>query len=289
MFNDSIPNVFAIVLNYNGGTDVIKCLKSLYRSDYPSLEIVVVDNDSKDGSLETIKNLFQKSPIIKNSVNLGFATGNNVGIRFALEKFADYIFLLNNDAAVESDTISRLVAYAEKNPACGIASPLILKEKNGSVWFAGGKILWTKMRAVHEPYAGQKTAFPTQYASGCAMLVRKEVFKKIGLFDEDYFLYYEDADFSLRAKKENFTISILPDAIAYHQETSNQKNTVKIYWLVLSALIFFKKNAPRLLRPYLALYLLARKIKNAYMLIFTKSTKAPLVRKAYKDFNNISF
>lgn len=288
MPNPSIPNVFAIVLNYNGGTDVIECLKSLYRSDYPSLEIVVIDNDSKDRSLKIIKELFQKSAIIQNASNIGFAAGNNVGIRFALEKFADYIFLLNNDATVEPDTISLLVGYAEHNSGCGIVSPLILKEKNGSAWFAGGEILWTKMRAVHAHYAGQTNAFSTQYASGCAMLVSKAVFKEIGLFDEDYFLYYEDADFSLRAKKNGFGISVLPSAAAYHKEASNSNNALKTYWLVLSALIFFKKNTPRPLRPQLGAYLILRRIKNACTVIFTPNKDAKLVRKAYADFRTYS-
>jgi len=282
------PKVYAIVLNYNGGDNVVECLKSLCKSDYPSLEIVVVDNDSKDGSLETVKNLFQKYPIIKNSANLGFAAGTNVGIRFALEKFADYVFLLNNDATVETDTLSKLVEYAEKNGGSGIVSPLILKEKNGPPWFAGGKILWTKMRAIHVHYLGQKNAFFSHYASGCAMLVNRSVFKKIGLFDEDYFLYYEDADFSLRAKKENFAVSILPSAIAYHKEVSNKNNPAKIYWLVYSALIFFQKNTPGYLRPWTGTYLALRKLKNAYALLFTNDLNAQLVRKAYKDFKKFS-
>jgi len=276
-------------LNYNGGTAVVECLKSLYRSDYPSLEIVVVDNDSKDGSLETIKNLFQKSAIIKNASNLGFAAGNNVGIRYALEKFADYVFLLNNDATVEADTISLLVGYAQQHPDCGIASPLILKEKNGPMWFAGGKIQWQKMRAIHTyDNATSIQAHGSHYASGCAMLASKAVFKKIGLFDEDYFLYYEDVDFSVRARKNGFAVYILLSAIAYHQETSNQKNALKVYWLVLSALIFFKKNTPGFLRPYLSLYLMGRKIKNAYAVMFTSDPTAKLVRKAYVDFRTYS-
>lgn len=280
----NIPRVFAIVLNYNGGSAAIECLKSLYRSDYPGLEIVVVDNDSKDGSLETLKNLFQKSPIIKNSTNLGFAAGNNIGIRFALEKFADYVFLLNNDATVETDTLSKLVDQAEKNPTAGIISPLILKEKNGSVWFGGGEILWKKMQAGHKTYRGQKDPFATEYVSGCAMLISKAVFKKIGLFDEAYFLYYEDADFCYRAKKAGFSANVLPAALAYHQEASNAGNARKTYWLVLSALIFFKKNTPGSLRPYLAFYLLLRKIKN----FFSHDPAAKLVRKAYADYKKIS-
>lgn len=284
-----MPKVFAIVLNYNGKETILDCLKSLYQSDYPNLEIVLVDNDSKDGSLELAKQTFPKAHIIKNSKNIGFGAGNNVGIRFALEKFADFVFLLNNDATVEKNTISLLVKAAEQNPKIGIINPLILKAKNGPVWFSGGKIQWSKMRAIHDNNIRHKTkSYATQYASGCAMLISKIVFKKIGLFDENFFLYYEDTDLSLRAKNKNFAIAILPTALAYHKEASERANPLKTYWLVISGLIFFKKHATGLIKFWLFIYLLLRKIKNTYSATFKKDVVALQVQKAYRDFRNHS-
>jgi GT2 family glycosyltransferase len=120
----NIPKIFIIILNYNGKETIKKCLDSVFYSDYSNFEVVVVDNDSKDGSFELAKSLYSKFHFIKNTKNSGFSAGNNVGIRFALEKMADYVFLLNNDAVLEKNTLSKLVEASEKETA-GIFSPLI--------------------------------------------------------------------------------------------------------------------------------------------------------------------
>ena len=103
------PKVFVVVLNYNGGHFIKKCLASVFKNDYPDFEVVVVDNGSKDGSLEMAKSNFSKAVFIKNEENLGFATGNNIGIRYSLERMADYVCLLNNDTEVEKDFIEKLI------------------------------------------------------------------------------------------------------------------------------------------------------------------------------------
>lgn len=270
-------------MNYNGKDTIKKCLDSVFSSSYPNFEVVVVDNDSKDGSLELAKNLFPKFHFIKNEKNIGFSAGNNIGIRFALEKMADYIFLLNNDALLEKDTLSKLVETAEKERA-SIFSPLIY-DRNNKIWFSGGKIKWTQMRAIHKNNRPKnKEPYTVEYISGCAMLIKKEVFKKIGLFSEDYFLYYEDADFCVRAKKEGFKCKIIPSAKVKHFEKSELDLFNKIYWLVLSGLIFFKKNSPAATKLWLRSYLYLRKTKNIID-NFNKDKKyAPIVKKAYNDF-----
>src|SRR4030042_6977819 len=109
------PKVFIIVLNYDGKDTIKACLDSVYKSDYPDFEIVVVDNASGDGSFEFAKNYFSGAHFIKNEKNIGFAAGNNIAIRFALEKFADYVFLLNNDAPIGKDTLSKIFNAAATN------------------------------------------------------------------------------------------------------------------------------------------------------------------------------
>lgn len=277
------PSVFIIILNYNGKTVLQKCLTSIFRSDYKNIEVVVVDNASSDGSLEEAMQKFSKVHFIKNSENIGFSRGNNLGIRFSLEKFADYILLLNNDTEIFSNTISLLVNYAEKNDQVGITSPLILGPNAKEIWFAGGRINWSKMSCSHILSLKAEKAYTIEYASGCAMLIKKEVFKKIGLFDERFFLYYEDTDFSLRAKKQNFNISLLPQAKIIHFEISNSTNPQKIYWLVISALIFFKLNAPAFFRVWYFIYIPIRKIKAN----FSRNTSSIQVRKAFADFKSI--
>lgn len=278
------PKVFVIILNYNGLDTIYECLNSVFKSNYNNFEVVVVDNDSTDGSFEMAKQNFARAHFIKNSSNAGFAQGNNVGIRFALEKFADMIFLLNNDALIETETLTNLVVAASKNKSAGILSPLIFKKDNSSIWFAGGKIDWKKMRTEHVQNNIFSHPYKSEYISGCAMLIKKDVFKKIGLFEEKYFLYYEDADFSLRAAKNNFDLLIVPQAKAWHYENSEHKNHYKTYWLVLSGLIFFLTHANWKQKIWIHFYLMLRKIKNLYNLLIKKDALARDIRKAYKDF-----
>lgn len=280
------PTVFIVVLNFNGKDTLNGCLSSLYQSDYPEFEVVVVDNDSKDGSFEQAKQFFSRAHFIKNDANFGFAKGNNIGIRFALEKFADYVFVLNNDAFVEKTTLSVLVQTMKRNPNIGVASPLIFSANN-KTWFAGGKINWLKMKAFHLYEVSSASPYATEYITGCSMLVKKEVFKKIGLFNERFFLYYEDADFSVRAKKAGFDLCIIPEAHLQHLEQSESKNNSKLYWLVLSGLLFFNLNASFFQKIWIFFYLQLRKIKNTYDIIFRKKDAAAVVRKAYNEFKKL--
>jgi len=281
------PKVFIIILNYNGKGVLCACLSSIFKSDYPKFEVVVVDNGCEDESFEEARQQFSDAHFIKNPENFGFAKGNNVGIRFALEKNADFILVLNNDTLIEKTTISSLVKSAKNNPSYGIGSPLIFDIDN-KVWFAGGAIDWLRMKTAHTSQARYDKPYKTECVSGCAMFVKKEVFKKIGLFDEHYFLYYEDSDFSMRAKNAGFDLLMIPSARIRHMEQSNQKNASKIYWLVLSGLIFFNAHSSLLGKFWITfIYLPLRKIKNFYDLCFKKSKDASDVRRAYRDFKKI--
>jgi GT2 family glycosyltransferase len=286
MNNSRQPIVFVIVLNFNGDETLVDCLSSIYQSDYLNFEVVLVDNNSEDGSFEKARRLFSRAHFIKNTSNAGFSKGNNIGIRYALEKFADYILVLNNDTLVEKTALSILIKEMEKNPKIGISSPLIFSA-NDDVWFAGGSIDWFRMKTYHQNYLKCPTPYATQYISGCAMLIKKEVFKKIGLFDERFFLYYEDADFSVRAKKAGFELFIIPSAHIWHLEQSNSKNDLKIYWLVLSGLLFFRSNSSFLQKIWILSYVLLRKTKNLYDIVFSKNKFAQHVHKAYQDFKKI--
>lgn len=273
------PKVFIIILNYNGGRTLKKCLESVYRIDYPNYQVVVVDNNSTDQSFEEARASFGKFNFIKNNQNVGFAAGNNVAIKWSLEKMADYVFLLNNDALMEKNSLKELIKEAQKNKQVGILSPIIYQGETNKMWFSGGKIDWLKMRASHIEKTNK-----TDYITGCAMLIRKEVFKKIGLLDESFFLYYEDVDFSYRALRNKFKLKIVSRAKVYHFEKSSQ-SLDKIYWLVLSGIIFFRKNSNFLVRIYIEIYLILRKVKNKYKLREGRGNKPEnlLVEKAYKN------
>lgn len=285
---NTFPKVFIIVLNYNGKDVVRTCLNSLFKINYPNVEVVVVDNASTDGSFELAKAAFSKAHFIKNEVNLGFSTGNNIGIRFALEKMADFVLLLNNDTEVTPDFLTELINATTTDEKIGISSPKIFKDKTAQIWFAGGKIDWFKMKSLHENKNNSSIPYETGFISGCAMLIKKNVFKKIGLFDEDFFLYWEDVDFSIRAQKAGFKTVIIPTSTVYHFEKSEGNLPNKIYWLVLSGLIFFKKNTTFPLKIWIGFYTFLRKVKNWRDTKTKKSELAIIVRKAYKDFAKFS-
>lgn len=280
---NNFPKVFIIILNYNGKDTIKQCLGSAFQLDYPNLEVVMVDNDSSDGSLELAKEFFPRAHFIKNEKNIGFAAGNNIGIRFALEKMADYIFLLNNDAVIKEDTVSKLVNVAEREGSIGIVGPIVYKDNSDTIWFAGGKLNWITMRASHVYEIFSDSPYKTQYVSGCAILIKKEVFKKIGLLDERFFLYYEDADFCIRASRSGLYSLVVPNASAFHFEKSEGDKKAKTYWLVLSGLSFFKKNTSLFLKPWINLYIFLRKIKNKRDVFLGNNDLSSVVQKAYYD------
>lgn len=277
------PKIFVIILNYNGKNCVADTLKSVLNSNYPNAEIVLVDNGSTDDSPEMIRRNFPKIVFIKNSQNLGFAAGMNVGIRYALERGADYVLLLNYDAEISENLLLLMTEEMEKDKKIGIASSTIT-DMNSNIWFSGGRIDWLRIRAVHEKDKKEENYFNSDYISGCAMLIRAEVFKQTGLMDENFFLYYEDADFSLRARRAGYKLLVLPQSLVRHKEISENENEKKVYWLVLSGLIFFKKNAPFFLKPWIFVFVAARKIKNRLDMRYRATPTARLVEKAYQDF-----
>ncbi|MFA7319271.1 MAG: glycosyltransferase family 2 protein [Parcubacteria group bacterium] len=278
-----MPKIFIIILNYNGKDCLGNTLADVFRLEYANFEIVLVDNASQDGSLEEVLNKFSKAIVIRNSQNVGFAAGMNVGIKYALERGAEYVLLLNYDVSVPQNCLSLLVEDMEKDRKIGVGSPLIF-EKSGAVWFSGGRINWWRMRADQLTEKLQENYFLSDYISGCAMLIRASVFHSAGLLDERYFLYYEDTDFSFAARTAGYKLLVSAKSQIMHLEKSRESGSQKVYWLVLSALIFFKKNTPLYLKPYTSVFLGVRRFKNWLEVRFYKNDMAGVVQKAYQDF-----
>ncbi|QQS21016.1 MAG: glycosyltransferase family 2 protein [Candidatus Moraniibacteriota bacterium] len=242
------PLVFIVILNYNARATIFDCLKSVLGLEAARFEVLVVDNFSTDGSFDELSKRFPKIHTLQNGENGGFARGVNSGIRAALQKGADFIWLLNPDTLVQKDALFRLLEFATKYPDVGLVSPLLLSPETNTVWFGGGTYQFIRQRVVHTPPTRKRGAYETDFISGCAPLIHKEVFRKIGLFDETFFLYYEDADFSLRAKKAGFRLIVLPEALVFHSEASTTRPE-KLFFLVRSGLFFFWKHTPLFLRP----------------------------------------
>jgi len=220
--NDS-PLVYIIVLTWNGKQDTIECLRSLQKVSYQNFKILLVDNASSDGTVDAVRKEFHNVEMIINDANLRFAGGNNVGIRKALDQGAKYILLLNNDTVVEKDFLSHLVDVAEREKRSGMVGPKIYFHSDPNrLWYAGGKIEWWKGWISHvgvrEKDTGQYNSQSlTDYITGCCILVRREVIEKIGVLDESYFIYGEDADWCLRAARVRYSLLYVPSAVIWHK------------------------------------------------------------------------
>ncbi|MFH0852166.1 MAG: glycosyltransferase family 2 protein [bacterium] len=273
-----MPKVFIIVLNWNGLKDTEECIESLKKIDYPDYKIVVVDNGSTDGSDEIIpKKHFQDVAFIETKSNLGFAGGNNIGIKHALDNGADYILLLNNDTTVEPDFLSKLVKAAEGDKKIGIVGPMIFfYDEPDRVWFGGGKINWSKIRGSHLDYNTVKKRDHAlsdeemekeknkvvDYITGCCLLIKREVVEKIGYLNDDYFLYYEDADWCMRAKKAGWQSVVVPASYIYHKQS---KSTVEfsypyIYYHSRNGLLFASRFGSKPLAYLISFWIFGKQI-----------------------------
>jgi GT2 family glycosyltransferase len=190
---------------------------------YPNYKIIVVDNASGDGSVQALRSEFPTIDIIENQKNLRFAGGNNIGLRYALEKNAEYVLLLNNDTIVEKNFLFELVHCAENDERVGIAGAKIYyyTERN-KIWYAGGKIEWNigwiSHRGIRETDFNQyDQEEETDYVTGCCMLLKRNLIEKIGVLDEAYFIYGEDADWCMRAKNNGYKLMYVPTAKLYHK------------------------------------------------------------------------
>jgi len=219
----SAPFVCIIVLNWNGAQDTLECLKSLKELTYPNFSVLVVDNASSDGSVETLKRDFPDLEIIVNSVNLRFAGGNNAGIKRGMELGAEYLLLLNNDTVVKKDFLTHLVEASEKEGNVGMVGPKIYYYGHERLlWYAGGKIEfqkgWISHIGVREIDNGQYDEISeTAYVTGCCVLVSRLVVEKVGMLDEAYYIYGEDADWSIRTERAGFRLLYVPGAVIWHK------------------------------------------------------------------------
>ncbi len=268
--------VGVVILNYKVKDQVLKCVESVKKSSYKDLEIIVVDNNSHDGLENSIKQ-FKDIFFIQTGDNLGYSGGNNQGIKKALDLDCEYIFILNPDTTIDSKCIEECLD-GFKDEEAGIIGPKVYFGDGKTIWYAGGKfdldnVLGSHL-GVNEIDQGQyDQVMETDFVSGGALFVKSEVFKKIGLFDERYFLYYEDSDLCFRAKKVGYKIMYIPSAKVYHTnaQSTGLGSPLQDYFITRNRMLFASKFLP--LKTKLAL------IREAI-----KNSKMPTRRMALKDF-----
>ena len=217
------PLTYVIVVNWNGRDDTLECLASLGRVEYPLMRVLVVDNGSTDGSQDAIRREYPGVMLLETGSNLRFAGGNNAGIRYALANGAEQVALLNNDTTVDPGFLGSMTARMQSTPGAGVVAPKILySAEPDRLWYAGGEIsFWTgtmRHRGIRERDDGRyDEPCETGYATGCCFLTSRNTLERVGLLDESYFMYAEDADWCMRARRAGLRVLYDPQARVWHK------------------------------------------------------------------------
>jgi len=243
----NLPLVSIISINYNGAQVTCELLESLKKITYPNIEVIVVDNASKENP-DSIYSQYPWINFIKSETNLGFAGGNNLGLN---KSKGEYFLLLNNDTEVDPGFLEPMIEKMESSPKIGAISPkIIFHHSPGVIQFAGFNPI--------NPYTGRGTAIgfgekdlgqhsiskETSRAHGAAMLISKKAVEKIGLMADLYFLYYEEMDYCERIKKAGYSIWYDADSTIYHKESmaTGKGSTLKTYYLTRNRLLYQRRN-----------------------------------------------
>ncbi len=219
------------MLNWNGLSFLNACLSALTKLDYPSYNILLVDNNSADGSIEFVRRQFPQVNIMQNHQNLGYAGGNNRALR---NLNADYSVLINPDIVIDSGWLAELITVMHADDSIGIAGGKLHYPDGQTIQHAGGYITHPRgvpsHRGIHEKDTGQyETVSEVEYVTGAALAIKRSVLEKIGLLDEGFFMYFEEVDWCARARATGYRIMYIPQATAVHDESAIAVKGSKTY------------------------------------------------------------
>ena len=249
----SSRRVCVVILNWNGCADTLACLESVAQLRGADHRVIVVDNGSTDGSVAAIRQQHPEVDLIETGKNLGFAGGNNVGIRRALESGADFLLLLNNDTEVDPGLLDAFLAAAKQRPDAGVFSAKIYFHADPQrIWYAGAA--WNAGAArfdqvgegeLDDGRADFTTLSDTAYACGCAFFVSAARLREIGLLDENFFLYFEETDWCFRARAAGYPSVWVPQARLWHKVSvsfGGEGSPLALYFLTRNRLLWARKH-----------------------------------------------
>ena len=287
------PSIFVVILNWNGKNDTLECLDSVSKIVYPNFQTVVVDNGSTDDSVKAIHARFPQIKLLETGTNLGFAEGNNVGIRYALAQGADALLLLNNDTIVDPHLLQGFAEEMQAAPTAGIfgATIYLYGDRDRLDHFGG---IWNPQKAAfdfvgHREKLEQTRPLELDYVCGAAMLVKREVFEKIGLLEARFFLIWEEADFCFRARRAGFSSLTCPGAVLWHKVSASfvgKKPHTNYYWW-RNRLLWIERNCSLRERVRLSasvllpeiFHLLKLRLLKEIQLLFTHSEEKRVEKK----------
>lgn len=255
------PLVYVIILNYNGFDDTKNCIESVKKSSYPRIKIVVVDNASSDDSAVKLRESFSDCIVLQTESNLGYAGGNNVGIKYALEQGADYICILNNDTLIAENTIEILMNKIISTRNC-IVGPATLFWNKEIVHSAGVDInFWKGTSKIH--YYGEDVSTISNievvcdYLEGTCLLFSTKDFEKIGLLPEIYFMYFEETEWCYRAKQNGIRIVCITNAKLWHKgsASTNKISGMKQKLEDRNRIVFVQRNASNIQKIIFYIYI----------------------------------
>ncbi|MFC1571224.1 glycosyltransferase family 2 protein [Candidatus Margulisiibacteriota bacterium] len=262
------PKVSIVVLNWNGKEYLEDCLASLEKQTYPNIEIILVDNASKDDSVGFVKEYFPKVKIIINHKNLGFAAGNNVGIKAAL---GEYVMVLNNDTEVDSNCVEELVKVIEKDRKIGGCATKILSYFNREIIDVAGLIIYPdgsargrgRLEKAKDNFNEQEEIF---FGSDCAAIYRREMLDEIGLYDEEFFAHHDETDLGMRAHWAGWKCIYVPTAVVHHRYSASHGaySPLKAFLVERNRVYVAIKNFPLPLLLISPFYTIIRLALQAY-------------------------
>lgn len=281
--------VDVVILNFNQEADTKECILSLKRMNYKNYRVILVDNDSSDGSGFRIKERFREIEFLRSEKNLGFAGGCNLAIRRSMETNpSGYILLLNNDTIVSENLLDSILSVTEGNDRIGIAGAVNYYYNDPEkIHMSAHRFLWwlgIQRKATQDIDGAYEEA---QSVSACCMLIKKEVIQTIGLFDERFFIYYEDSDFCLRAGKAGFKVVAVKGAKVWHKITTvfGTRTPREYYIYTRNQPLFMLKNCPKVFLPiYFCVYFSKVSIRIVYFFATFRREAAAAIFNGAMDF-----
>jgi len=290
-------SVYIIILTWNHIVDTIECLDSVFKSDYSDIHVVVVDNASSDNTVQIIREKYPCIDILENGQNLGYAEGNNEGIRYSASQGADYVFILNNDTVLDPQAISFLVKDLEENPNAIATVPIsYLYALPQKVYFAGGRVT-EQGEPKHLNFGDDEIdnlrllgSTITDWINGCAILIRVSYLQIIGLFDPRFFVIFEDADWSFRARQAGYQLRVVSIAKIWHKSSASLGGSSQpkyIYYSTRNRHLWLERNFSIHQRIPFHIYAVKndfRTLKNFIKIIIGRTAYHRAIRQGYVDY-----